>query len=195
MATSVQMQQMSQVERMARSTSAMIKEVQANLDNNKFMEPETASSLKKAMWGLGAAVAGGALFAAAAVGIWPILGAAVVASVVGLGVGGSLLEKVAEQRHEVRAQMSQMVQQGKELFSSMRETHTNVKNHASSEPAADSGLAMRGDFAKLQQQQQQQQELSNEMELAERLRKDQGMTTLMDLELKSAEPTKGPRLG
>lgn len=191
MASSIQMDQMSEVERMARNTKAIMKNVQADLENNKFMAPETASNLKKAMWGLGGIVAGGAVLVAATVGIGPGLAIAAAATVAGLGIGGNALEKVAEQRSELRAEMSNFLNQGKTLFSSMKEQHTKIKSAASSDSAADSGVALRGDFFKLQQGQQ----LSKEVELAERLRKDQGMITHMDLELKSSEPSKGPRLG
>lgn len=135
--------------------SGALRESQKTIDQNKFfLNSDNAKLAKYGFWAAaGAGLATGVMLAPAA----PAVAAIGFGVSVGVGVIGTALEKIANERQHLRQEHQQFMTQAKEFMKVLQKAYVDVKQEIQEEQRMGRSY-QNADFVQYQQQRQEQQQ-------------------------------------
>lgn len=145
-------QQLIQVEGMASQVKQAMKSAQKKLNENDFwVSQQAASLLKYASWGVAALLAATAVGTVAAAPVLALAGAAAGASI---ATAGTMLDRAAAERAEMRAQAQTLLNGCKVVMRELHDAYQEIKREARME--SQSGYTPSADLIRYQERRQQQ---------------------------------------
>lgn len=129
-----------------------VRESQKIIEVNQF--PLSANNGKLAKYAFWASASAGVLVGLAAVQAAPVIGAIAVGVSVGIGVIGSALDRIAQEREQIRREHAQFVSQARSFMKELQVAYNNTKHALQEEQRL--GSPMSADFVQYQAQRQEQ---------------------------------------
>lgn len=175
-------QQLSQVEGMAAQLQQAMKSAQKKIgENDYWVSQQAARMLKFASWGAAALLGAAAAATVTAAPVLALAGAAVGASI---ATAGTMLERTASERAELRAQAQEFVRGCKGVMRELHAAYQEIKHEAKMESRG--GYVPSADLIKYQSQREQ-------LELEQSAQQEAGIDYSHDQS--AAARHSGPRFG